>query len=62
LTLVETAIVDGTPYNALPALVTFDLETGTFFLTVIFPTLPLTEFTPGETVTMVRYSDNLVRH
>ena len=52
-TLVETAIVDGTPYKARPTVVTLDLETGTFSLTVIFPSLPLTKFTPGQTVTIV---------
>ena len=49
----ETAIVDGTSYKALPTVVTLDLETGTFSLTAVFPTLTLTKFTPGQTVTMV---------
>ena len=59
-TLVETLYVAQTPYEAAPKTIIFNSETASFLLTFEFLSLPLTKFTPGQTITVVKLQSNRI--
>ena len=60
----DTATVSQVAYTAVPVTWTFDLQTGTISIVYSYPSLIVTQFTPGELINDVSIpgvdiSDNL---